>query len=95
MLEAMLLDPFGGIGKPEPLRGLPHTWSRRIDQRHRLVYRVFDDRIELVAARYYYDELVIRATSRLKAGVILGSVSAPVLGECCLRRHFLLTRDHG
>jgi toxin YoeB len=56
MLEAVLLDPFGGIGKPEPLRGLPNTWSRRIDQRHRLVYRVFDDRIELVAARYHYDE---------------------------------------
>ena len=55
-LEAMLLDPFGGIGKPEPLRGLPNTWSRRIDQRNRLVYRVFDDRVELVAARYHYDE---------------------------------------
>jgi toxin YoeB len=56
MLEAVLLNPFGGIGKPEPLRGLRNTWSRRIDQRHRLVYRVFDDRIELVAARYHYDE---------------------------------------
>jgi toxin YoeB len=52
----MLVDPFGGIGKPEPLRGLPDTWSRRIDQRHRLVYRVFDDPIEVVAARYHYGE---------------------------------------
>jgi toxin YoeB len=56
MLEAVLTHPFAGVGKPEPLRGLPHTWSRRIDQRHRLVYRVFDDRIELVAARYHSGE---------------------------------------
>jgi toxin YoeB len=56
MLELVLVDPFGGIGKPEPLRGLPNTWSRRIDQRHRLIYRVFDDRIEVVAARYHYGE---------------------------------------
>jgi toxin YoeB len=56
MLEAVLVDPFTGIGKPEPLRGLANTWSRRIDQRHRLVYRVFDDRIELLAARYRYGE---------------------------------------
>ena len=56
MLEAVLVDPFGSIGKPEPLRGLPDTWSRRIDQRHRLVCRVFDDRIELLAARYDYGE---------------------------------------
>jgi len=34
----------------------PAVDSRRIDQWHRLVYRVFDDRIELVAARYDYDE---------------------------------------
>ena len=56
MLEAVLVDPSGGIGRPEPLRGLPDTWSRRIDQRHRLVYRVFDDRIEVLAARYHYGE---------------------------------------
>ncbi len=56
LLETVLADPFGGMGKPEPLRGLPNTWSRRIDQRHRLVYRVFDDRIEVLEARYHYGE---------------------------------------
>jgi len=56
MLGAVLADPFGGIGKPETLRELPDTWSRRTDQRHRLVYRGFDDRIELVAARSHYGE---------------------------------------
>jgi toxin YoeB len=54
MVESLLLEPFAGIGKPEPLRGLPDTWSRRITREHRLVYRVFDDRIEIVAARYHY-----------------------------------------
>ncbi len=56
MLEAVVTDPFGGIGKPEPLRGLSNTWSRRIEKRHRLVYRVYDDRIEIVAARYHYGQ---------------------------------------
>jgi toxin YoeB len=40
LLEAVQADPFRGIGKPEPLRGLPNTWSRRISGEHRLVYRV-------------------------------------------------------
>jgi len=56
LLEAVLANPFEGIGKPEPLRGLPNTWSRRITGEHRLVYRVFDDRIELLAARYHYGD---------------------------------------
>jgi toxin YoeB len=48
-------DPFGGIGKPEPLRYLgADVWSRRITQEHRLVYRVSDDRIDFLQARYHY-----------------------------------------
>jgi toxin YoeB len=47
-------DQFTGLGKPEPLLGLPDTWSRRITREHRLVYRVFADRIELLQARYHY-----------------------------------------
>ena len=49
-------DPFTGIGKPEPLKGLgPNTWSRRINDEHRLVYVVNDDRIEFVKARYHHE----------------------------------------
>jgi len=49
------VDPYAGIGKPEPLRHvLPDTWSRRITGEHRLVYRVFDDRVEILAARHHY-----------------------------------------
>jgi len=54
LLAAVVVDPFDGIGKPEPLRGLPDSWSRRISTEHRLVYRVFDDRVEVLAARFHY-----------------------------------------
>ena len=55
LVEAILRDPFGGIGKPEPLRReLAGRWSRRIDIEHRLVYQVADDRIYFLAARYHY-----------------------------------------
>jgi toxin YoeB len=56
LIEAALRDPFSGIGKPEPLKGMgPNTWSRRINDEHRLVYVVGHDRITFVQARYHYD----------------------------------------
>jgi toxin YoeB len=55
LVEAVLRDAFGGIGKPEPLRSLGSgVWSRRITQEHRLVYWVADDRVTFVQARYHY-----------------------------------------
>lgn len=55
LIDAVLRDPFGGVGKPEPLKGLgADTWSRRITEEHRLVYVVFDDRVVFVQARYHY-----------------------------------------
>ena len=55
LVEATLRDPFGGPGKPEPLRYLlAGCWSRRITQEHRLVYRVTDERIDFLQARYHY-----------------------------------------
>ena len=48
-------DAFRGIGKPEPLRGeLSGCWSRRIDNTHRLVYRVAAQQLQIVACRYHY-----------------------------------------
>ena len=53
--EAVVRDPFGGIGKPEPLKYLgPNVWSRRLTQEHRLVYLVSHDRIDFLQARYHY-----------------------------------------
>lgn len=55
IIEAVLKDPFSGIGKPEPLKYLaPGAWSRRLTQEHRLVYLVRDDRIDFLQARYHY-----------------------------------------
>lgn len=56
LVEAIIADPFAGIGKPEPLRHeLAGCWSRRITQEHRLVYRVTGDRIDFLQARYHYE----------------------------------------
>jgi toxin YoeB len=55
LIEAILRDPFTGIGKPEQLKYLaPGTWSRRLTQEHRIVYLVRDERIDFLQARYHY-----------------------------------------
>lgn len=55
LVEAVLCDPFRGIGKPEPIKHLgSNLWSRRITQEHRLVYLVRDDRIDFLMGRYHY-----------------------------------------
>lgn len=55
LIEAILRDPFNGIGKPEPLRYLAAgVWSRRLTHEHRIVYLVSDDRIDFLQARYHY-----------------------------------------
>lgn len=57
LVKAVLRDPFVGIGKPEPLRGqVAGAWSRRINQEHRLVYKVGDRRVYFVQARYHYEK---------------------------------------
>jgi toxin YoeB len=55
LVDAVLRDPFDGIGKPEPLRHLyKGAWSRRLTEEHRLVYLVRDDRVDFLQARYHY-----------------------------------------
>ena len=53
LVQAILHDPFSGIGKPEPLKYLG-AWSRRLTEEHRIVYLVGDGRIDLLQARYHY-----------------------------------------
>ena len=56
LVDAVLRDPFVGIGKPEPLRGeLAGHWSRRSDREQRLVYEVRGDRVLFLSARYHYN----------------------------------------
>ena len=55
LIEAVMRDPFQGIGKPESLKFLGSgVWSRRITQEHRLVYVVSQERIDFIQARYHY-----------------------------------------
>jgi len=55
IVEAIMRNPFEGIGKPEPLKYLgARVWSRRITQEHRIVYVVKKDRIDFLQCRYHY-----------------------------------------
>lgn len=55
IVEAVMKDPFVGIGKPEPLKFVfAGCWSRRITQEHRLVYKVDEFRIDFLQARFHY-----------------------------------------
>lgn len=57
LLDETVRDPFGGIGKPEPLKyGIAGAWSRRITGEHRLVYRVHGDDLVILQARYHYSK---------------------------------------
>ncbi len=57
LVEDIMVDPFSGIGKPEPLKYVDaNTWSRRITQEHRLVYRITNDRIYFLQSRYHYSD---------------------------------------
>lgn len=55
LIKAISRDPFEGIGKPEPLRhGLSGYWSRRINDEHRLVYKVDGEDLLITMCRYHY-----------------------------------------
>ena len=57
LLQDIERNGYNGIGKPEPLRGdLSGFWSRRIDDEHRIVYRVTEDRVEIIQCRGHYDD---------------------------------------
>ena len=55
LIEEARRTPHEGIGEPEALRGdLAGFWSRRIDGRHRLVYKVDGDSLLIAQCRYHY-----------------------------------------
>ncbi len=48
-------NKFEGIGKPEPLKeNLSGYWSRRIDNVHRLIYKIKEDRLHIIQCRFHY-----------------------------------------
>lgn len=55
LIENIKLTPFSGIGKPEPLKhDRTGFWSRRIDSKHRLVYKIHRNIIFIAQCRYHY-----------------------------------------
>jgi toxin YoeB len=55
LIKAIQREPFEGIGKPEPLKhALSGYWSRRINDEHRIVYKVEEDAILIAQLRYHY-----------------------------------------
>ena len=57
LIDDALRDPTDGIGKPEPLKhAFQGYWSRRINDEHRLVYKVVDDQIRIAQCRYHYQQ---------------------------------------
>lgn len=56
LLKDISSNPYEGIGKPEPLKfNYAGLWSKRIDEEHRLIYRVVNDEIQIAKCRYHYD----------------------------------------
>jgi len=57
LIEAISRDPFSGVGKPEPLKHqLAGCWSRRINERHCIVYRVHGQTLVILSCVYHYGE---------------------------------------
>ena len=55
LIAEALRDPFEGIGKPEPLKhGLSGYWSRRINEEHRIIYKIEADSLFIAQLRYHY-----------------------------------------
>lgn len=55
LIKDIQRSPYAGIGKPEALRhGLAGYWSRRINDEHRIVYKVEDDTVFIAQLRYHY-----------------------------------------
>jgi toxin YoeB len=56
LIKEIQREPFEGMGKPEALKhGLSGYWSRRINDEHRIVYKVIDDHIFIAQLRYHYE----------------------------------------
>ena len=55
LIQSIIEAPFEGIGKPEALKhNYSGWWSRRINEKHRLVYRIEEDRLIIAQMRFHY-----------------------------------------
>ena len=57
LIDSAKRTPFEGLGNPKPLRsGFGEFWSRKIDDKNRLIYRVVDGKLEIAQCRGHYDD---------------------------------------
>jgi toxin YoeB len=55
LIREIQREPFSGLGKPEPLKhAFQDYWSRRINDEHRIVYKIQDDSLLIAQLRYHY-----------------------------------------
>jgi toxin YoeB len=55
LIKDISRSPRSGIGKPEQLKWeFSGCWSRRIDQEHRIVYKITPDAVHILSCRYHY-----------------------------------------
>lgn len=55
LIKEIMHEPFEGIGKPEHLKhALSGYWSRRINEEHRIVYKIHQDALLIAQLRYHY-----------------------------------------
>ena len=56
LLKDISRTPFTGLGKPEPLKHkYKGYWSRRINEEHRLIYKINEEEITIAKCRFHYD----------------------------------------
>ncbi len=56
LIKESTRDPFGGIGKPEPLKNnLKGYWSKRITDEHRLVYKAEENQLIIISCKFHYN----------------------------------------
>jgi toxin YoeB len=56
LLKDIDRNHYNGIGKPEPLKNLHGFWSRRIDDKNRLVYKIENDSVVIVQCGSHYKQ---------------------------------------
>ncbi|MDR2167443.1 MAG: Txe/YoeB family addiction module toxin [Clostridiales bacterium] len=57
LIKDIFRNGNSGIGHPEPLKGnLSGKWSREIDEKNRLIYQIFDDKVVIYQCRGHYDD---------------------------------------
>jgi len=55
LIKEIMRSPFQGMGKPEPLKhALSGYWSRRINDEHRIIYKITEETVQIAQLRYHY-----------------------------------------